>query len=156
MERFGTAIIFSLALALLACGGASTKDVLTGNWRAGLLNSDGTVAFGFTATLIQNGQTVSVTKFSLISPSSCFALGTTATGLLTMTDTTHGVTSGTFQMTIQSGSSNLNGMNFLTLQGTFVRNAISGSWMLAGTGMQCTESGATSGDFSMIQMEGTP
>jgi hypothetical protein len=155
MKHLGTAMILFMALALLACGSSSANaaDPLKGNWEGGLLNPDGTTAFGFTATLTQSGGTVSVTNFSLIPPSSCFATGTTASGVFTMTDMTHGVTSGTFDMTIQSGSSNTNGMNALALQGTFVRNAIGGSWTLTGTGLECSKEGTvTSGNFSMIQM----
>jgi hypothetical protein len=155
MRYFGTAMILSMTLVLLACGLSSNNDnnPLKGNWNGFLLNPDGTTAFGFTATLAQSGSTVSVTNFSLITPSSCFAAGTTATGVFTLTDTTHGVTSGTFDMTIQSGSSNTNGTNALALQGTFVRNAIGGSWTLTGTGLECSKEGnVTSGNFSMIQM----
>jgi hypothetical protein len=154
MKRFGTALIFLMALALLACGlGSTPQTPLTGNWTAGLHNPDGTAAFGFTAALKQSGQTVGVTEFSFVSPSSCFATGTTATALFTLADTTHGVTSGAFQMTIQSGPSNSNGTNTLALQGTFVGNSISGSWTLTGTGTQCTETeNLTSGNFTMIQM----
>jgi hypothetical protein len=154
MKHFATAFIVSLTLVLLACGGSSNNtDALTGNWTAALLNPDGTRAFGFTTTLNQNGQSVNVTKFSLISPSSCFAPGTAATALFTLIDNTHGVTSGTLLMTVQSGPSNPNGANTLALQGTLVGNSISGSWTLTGTGTECTEAEAfLSGNFTMIQM----
>jgi hypothetical protein len=155
MNHLGTAIVLSMALALLGCGlsSATNDDPLKGNWEGGLLNPDNTTAFGFTATLTQSGSTVSVTNFSLVTPSSCFASGTTATGVFNLTDTTHGVTSGTFDLTIQSGPSNTNGMNSLALQGTFVRNAIGGSWTLTGTGLDCSkEANVTSGNFSMIPM----
>jgi hypothetical protein len=155
MKYFGTAMILSMALALLACGLSSANDEqpLRGNWEGSLLNPDGTTAFAFTATLAQSASTVSVTNFILTTTSSCFTSGTSATALFTMTDMTHGVTSGTFDMTIQSGSSNTNGMNTLALQGTFVRNAISGSWTFTGTGLDCTaEETVTSGNFTMVQM----
>jgi len=149
-------MVLSMALALLGCGLSSNTndaDPLKGNWEGGLLNPDNTTAFGFTATLAQSGSTVSVTNFSLVTPSSCFGSGTTATGVFNLTDTTHGVTNGTFDLTIESGPSNANGMNTLALQGTFVRNAIGGSWTLTGTGLNCNkEATVTSGNFSMIQM----
>lgn len=158
MKRFGTAIILSLALALLACGlGSTTQNTLTGNYSAALVNPDGTRAFDFTTTLTQSGQSVSVTKFSFTTPSSCFATGTAATALFTLTDTTHGVTSGTYQMTFQSGPSNPNGTNTLELQGNFVNNGVSGSWTLTGTGTECTEAGtSTSGSFTMLQNPAMP
>lgn len=155
MKRFGTAIIFSLALALLACGGGGSNniDVIQGKWEAGLLNPDGTSAFSFNATLTQSGSTISITNFSFVTASSCFAEGMTATGVFTPIATTHGLTSGTFQMTLQSGPSNPNGTNTLALQGTFVRNAISGSWGLTGTGLECSKpEDLTSGNFTMVPM----
>lgn len=155
MRRFGTAIIFSLALVCFACGGGGSNNIdpIQGNWEAGLANPDGTTTLGFTATLTQSGSAVSITKFSFVAPSSCFAEGTTTTGLFTSTGTAHGVTSGTFQMTIQSGPSNPNGANTLALQGTFVRDAISGTWTLAGTGTDCNKPGNfTSGNFTMLPM----
>lgn len=158
MKPFGTAIILSMALALLACGmGSPTQNTLTGNWSAALLNPDETRAFAFTATLTQSGQSVNVTKFSFTAPSSCFATGTAATALFTLTDTTHGVTSGTYQMTFQSGPSNPNGTNTLVLQGNLVNNGVSGSWTLTGTGTECaaTET-STSGSFTMLQNPATP
>jgi hypothetical protein len=154
MKRFDTAIILSMSLALLGCGLSSpSSETITGNWKAGIANPDGTLAFGFTATLTQSGQSVSVTKLSVSPPSSCFAPGTTATAQLTMTDTTHGAMSGTFQMIVQSGPSNANGTNTLALQGMLVRNSVSGTWALTATGTQCAETeNSTSGNFSMVQM----
>lgn len=153
MKRLRTAIIFSMALALLACGGGSNNNILKGNWTAALLNSDGTAALSFAATLAQSGSTVSVTTFSFATPSSCFAKGSTATGDFAQTGTTHGVTSGSFQMVFQSGPSNPNGVNTLALQGSFVRNVISGTWTLTGTGLDCTgPENLTSGQFVMRQM----
>jgi len=153
MKRFGTAIIFSLALVLVSCGGGSTPDVLSGNWTASLLNSDGTTAFAFNTTLTQSGSQVAVTKFDFANPSSCFAKGTTATAYFTLIGTTHGVTSGTFQMTFQSGPSNPNGDNSLAFQGTLLRAGISGSWSLTGTGIECTQVGtSTKGNFVMTKM----
>ena len=160
MKRFGTAIILLMALALLACGlGGPSNNTLSGNYSAALVNPDGTRAFDFTATLDQSGQAVSVTKFSFTNPSSCFATGTAATAVSTVTDTTHGVTSGTYQMTFQSGPSNPNGTNTLTLQGNFVNNGVSGSWTLAGTGTECNETQtetSTSGSFTMLQNPVSP
>lgn len=154
MKRFGTAIVFSMALALLACGLSSPpNDALAGNWKADLANPDGTTAFDFTATLAQNSSAVGVTNLSFISTSSCFVPGAIATGTFTLTDTTHGVSSGTFAMTVQSGAANPNGMNVLTLQGNFVRNAISGTWTLTGTGVECSNpENSTSGNFTMALM----
>jgi len=153
MTRFGAAIMLSMTLALLACGGGANHDVIQGNWKASVLNPDGTSAFDFTATLTQSGSTITVTNLSFVNPSTCFTEGTTATATFTFAGTTHGVTSGAFQMTIQSGPSNPNGANALALPGAFVRNAISGTWGLTGTGTDCsTPEDATSGNFTMMPM----
>jgi len=154
MKRTGTAIILSTALALLGCGGGTSNVALKGNWTAVLYNPDGTRALALTATLAQSGSTVNVTNLSFVPSSSCFAEGTTATGVFTPNYTTHGVTSGPFQMTLQSGPSNVNGMNTLSLQGTFLRNVISGTWTVTGTGLDCTGGeNLTSGvSFVMTQM----
>jgi len=154
MKRFGLALIISVTLALLGCGGGSTipADTLKGTWTAGLMNSDGTLALGFTVAMTQSGQTVEVTKVDFLPSSSCFAPGMTALASLNSVTTTHGVTSGSFQMTIQSGPSNVNGDNTLILQGSMVRTNISGSWSLTGTGIQCSDTlKSMSGDFSMLQ-----
>ena len=154
MRRFGTAIVFCLTLALMACGGGnSTPNTLSGNWAATLSNSDGTGALAFTAKLTQTGQTVSVSNIGFTLSSTCFDPGTTADALATQIFTTHGVTSGNFQMTLQSGPKSTNGANTVSLQGTFTRQTISGTWSLTGTGTLCTPpENSTSGTFTMIPM----
>jgi hypothetical protein len=153
MKRIGLAIILLMALALFSCGGGgSSAQIIHGDWEAGLTNPDGTAAFAFTATLAQNGKTVNVTKFSLTLPSSCFGAETAAVGLFTSPYTTHGVTSGNVQMTVQSDPASTNGMNTLALDGKFLRNVIWGTWTLIETGALCTEPGTSrSGTFIMTQ-----
>jgi hypothetical protein len=137
MKHFGIAIILLMALALSACGNSS-NNAINGNWTATLT---GTQAISFTATLTQSGNAVSVTNLSFTTSQSCFDAGATATGGFTLAGTSMGVTTGTFEMTIQTGSSNTNGTNTLTLQGTLTNNSISGNWTLSGTGLGCTGSG---------------
>jgi len=150
MRRLGNAIVLVTTLAWLSCGGSPQSNVLNGAWAAGLYNPDGTPALGFTATLTQNGSQVSVTGLSFSSPSSCFGKATTTSSTFTSTGTTHGVASGTFQMALQSALSNTNETNLLTLQGNFVRNSISGTWVLTGTELNCTgPKNFTTGDFAM-------
>ncbi|MGB7585464.1 MAG: hypothetical protein WBM11_11510 [Terriglobales bacterium] len=159
MKRFGTAIMLSMALVLFACGGGPTTggDALKGNWDAGLFNPNQTQAFSFTATLTQTGTTVFVTKFTFATPSPCFGLGTVANGVFTPTSTTNGVTSGTLQMTFQSDPFDPEGTNTLSLQGTLVRNVISGSWKLSQPDSICNVPGnSTSGSFTMLPMSQMP
>ena len=140
MKRLGLATIFLLFITLAGCGGGSSSSI-NGNWSATLTNPDGSTALSFTATLAQSGSAVNVTNLTFTTTSSCFALGTTATAQFTSTGTSGGVTTGTFQMTVQSGTSNTNGTNQLTLEGTLMNNTITGSWTLSGTGAGCSGSG---------------
>ncbi|MGO9123640.1 MAG: hypothetical protein ACLP6G_02005 [Terriglobales bacterium] len=137
MKHFGTAIMLFMALALSACGNSS-NSAINGNWTATLT---GTQDIGFTATLAESGSAVSVTNLSFTTSQSCFSTGAAATGAFTLAGTSGGVTTGTFQMTIQSGTGNTNGTNQLTLAGTLSNTSISGNWTLSGTGGGCTGSG---------------
>jgi len=152
MKRLGIAIIFFATLLSLDCGGGgSAPDVLSGNWTATLSNPDGTPAFTISTTLQQSGNTVDVTKFDFTFPSTCFAAGTTAAANFGQVSTTHGVTSGTLQMTFQSGPANVNGANSLAFQGASGRTGISGTWTLTGTGTACAQAEtSTSGNFVML------
>jgi hypothetical protein len=142
MKHFGIALILSAALVLSGCGSSSTNNSINGNWTATLTNPDGSTALAFTLTLAQSGTTLSVTNLSFTTSSSCFALGTTATGAFTVTGTSGGVTTGNFQLTVQSGSSNTNGTNELTMVGTLTGGSITGNWTLTGTGAGCSGSGS--------------
>jgi hypothetical protein len=140
MKRLGIVIMLFMVMAWSGCGGSSSGSI-NGNWTATLTSADGTQALAFTATLAQNGSALTVTNLSFTTSSSCFALGTTATGAFTATGTSGGVATGTFQLTITSGSGNTNGSNTLTLEGTLNNNSITGNWTLTGTGAGCSGSG---------------
>lgn len=142
MKHFGIAIILSVALALSGCGNSSGSNSINGDWTATLTNPDGSAALAFTVTLAGNGSALNITNLSFTTSSSCFALGTTATGAFTVTGTSGGVTTGNFQMTITSGASNTNGTNELTLVGTLTGSSITGNWTLTGTGAGCSGSGS--------------
>jgi outer membrane lipopolysaccharide assembly protein LptE/RlpB len=142
MKTLGTIFVLGIALVLAGCGSNSNNDVINGNWTAALMNSSsgGSPVFDFTATFIQSsGSNVSVTNLNFTTSSPCFASGSTATGGFTLSGNLNGVTSGGFQMNIQStGSSN----NLLTLIGTVSNNTISGNWTLSGTTSGCSGAGA--------------
>ena len=141
MKTLGTIIVLGIALVLAGCGTTSNSNIINGNWTAALLNSSsgGSPIFNFTTTLTQSsGSSVSVTNLNFTTSSPCFASGSTATGGFTLSGNLNGVTSGGFQMNIQStGSSN----NLLTLIGTVSNNTISGNWTLSGTTSGCSGSG---------------
>ena len=147
MRQVCISLVCAMALLLAACG--SSGSAINGNWTAALSNPDGSTAFTFTATLSESGNgTLNVTNLSFSNSSSCFAAGTTASGTFTATGNTNNVSSGTFQMTVQSGTANANGSNQVALQGTLSSNTITGTWALKGTGSGCTGSGS----FTMSKM----
>jgi len=143
MKLLGSIFLLTMAFLLIGCGTSSSNDVINGNWTASLTDSSGVPAFGFNTTLHSNGSggvTVSNLTFTTANP--CFASGSTATGGFTLSGTTNGVTTGGFQMTIQSGSSVVSGSNALALQGTLNNNTVSGTWTLTGTSPGCSGSGS--------------
>ena len=141
MKTLGTIFVLGIALVLAGCGSNSSSNIINGNWTAALLNSSsgGSPIFNFTATFTQSsGSDVTITNLNFTTSSPCFASGSTATGGFTLSGNLNGVTSGGFQMNIQStGSSS----NLLTLQGTVSNNTISGTWSISGTTSGCSGSG---------------
>lgn len=144
LKHFILSVVCALTILLTACGSGS-GSVINGNWSATLTNTDGSTALVFGVTLSNNNGSVTVSNLSFTTNSSCFGSGTTGTGAFTLTGTTGGVTTGTLQLTLQSGTSNSNGTNQLTLQGTLNQtsssNTITGTWNLTGTGSGCSGSG---------------
>lgn len=143
MKHFGMAIVLALGLVLAACGGGSSNSANTvaGNWTATLT---GTPTFSFTTSLAQNsGTVVTGTNLSFTS-NSCFTSGGTQTGSFVLSGNFNGNITGTFQLTITSGTPS---GNTLVLQGTVNNNTITGTWTLTGTA-DCTGSGT----FTMTKM----
>jgi hypothetical protein len=147
MRVLGVSIVCALAMILSGCGSSSSTPV-NGNWSATVTNIDGSTAFLFSLTMNENSSTgaVSVTNLSFTSNSnSCFSTNSTGVGTFNTGGTTNGVTTGALQLTIQSGTSNTNGTNQLTLNGTLnqssTSNTITGTWNLTGTGSDCTGNG---------------
>jgi hypothetical protein len=140
MKQLWTILVLGAALALAACGINSSRNSINGNWTAALMSSNSSnPVFNFTLSMNQtSGSNLSITNLNFTTSNPCFASGTTATGGFTLSGTFSGVTSGGFQMNVQStGSSN----NQLTLQGTVNNNTITGNWTLTGTTAGCTGSG---------------
>src|SRR6266550_3896324 len=142
MKKAGTIVLLGTVLLLAACGSSNSGNI-NGNWTASLTNSgtSGSPVLAFNATFIQNssgGLTITNLNFTTATP--CFSAGATATGGFTLSGNTNGVTSGGFQMTIQSASGS--GGNDLTLQGTVHNNTITGTWTLTGVTSGCSGSGS--------------
>jgi hypothetical protein len=145
MKTILTIVVLGIALALAGCGSNSNNGNINGNWSAALMSSNsGNPVFDFTATFTQvSGSGLSVTNLTFTTATPCFASGSNATGGFTLSGNQNGVTSGGFQMNIQSTGATVS--NLLTLQGTVNNNTISGTWTLTGTTAGC----AGSGNFTM-------
>src|SRR5262249_22762987 len=127
MKHCAIAAALIVALALCGCGNG-TNSQINGNWSATLTGSQ-TLAFNVTLNQASGGN-VSVTNLDFTTSQSCFDTGATASGAFSVTGTTNGVSTGTFQMTVFSSQSNSNGSNELSLQGTLSNNTVTGTWNL--------------------------
>lgn len=149
MRHLRLSPVCALAIMLMACGsGSSSSNNVSGNWST-TLSSKGASVLAFTALLTQgSSNAISVTNLTFTMATTCFTSGTTASSTLGADGTMNGAGGNTFQMTLQSGTSNVNGTNMLTLQGTLANGTISGTWNETGTGSGCTGTGT----FSMFKM----
>lgn len=147
MRQLAVFALLSGVLASVGCG-TNSPATLNGNWTAALVSSSNAASpvFNFTLVLAQTGAgSISITNLNFTSANPCFATGSTATGGFTLSGDTSGVTSGGFQMNIESGGGA--GGNQLFLQGVVNNNTINGSWTLTGTTAGCTGSGS----FTMLR-----
>jgi hypothetical protein len=140
--------ILALGLAMAGCGSSTNSGSgnINGAWTASLTNTDGTTAFGFAANFAQaSGSSVTVTNFTITSPSPCFPTTTTETGTFGLMGGSNGTATGTFGMTVSTmfpAATN----NVLTLTGAVNGKTISGTWTLTGL------SGCSgNGSFTIIQ-----
>jgi hypothetical protein len=138
MRQFAIVLISSLVLMLGACGSGSSNNI-NGNWSATLTNPDGTTVFSFTTSLSQsNSTTLSGSNLTFSTATPCFSAISSETGGFTLTGNTSGVTTGNFELTVQSATPS---GNVLTMTGTLSNNTITGSWSLTGVTSGCTGSG---------------
>lgn len=142
MRFFSLATMCVLAAMLSGCGNGNSTPV-NGNWSATLSNVDGAVFMTITLTMSENATTgaVSVSNLTFTPQNSCFGSGNTGTG--TFTNTTNGgsTQTGSLLISIQSGTSNTNGQNQVTLSGNLANGSITGTWNLTGSGSDCSGSG---------------
>lgn len=85
-----------------------------------------------------NGTNVSGTNINFTTSSPCFSTVSSETGGFTLSGNTNGVTTGSFELTIQSGTPS---GNVMTLNGTLNNNTITGTWTLTGVTSGCTGNG---------------
>ena len=138
MKKLAVAMLLVAGLTLAGCGSSHPTNI-NGNWTATLTDSaSGAQAFSFTTALVENSDgTLSISKFSFSTNSSCFVSGETETGTFALSGNFNGNVTGKFGMTVQSGTPS---GNVLTLTGNANGNTITGTWTLTG-GTGCTGSG---------------
>ena len=142
MKQILPVMLIVIAILLAGCGSGSSNTI-NGHWTAALMDSgsNGSPVFDFTVSLAATGSNnLSITNLNFTTANSCFASGSTANGGFTLSGNFNGVTSGGFQMNIQSAPSG--GNNLLTLVGTVQNNTVNGTWTLTGTTAGCTGSGS--------------
>ena len=149
MKQFGIVIVLAMGLILVACGGGSsnTSNTVSGNWAATLTNNDGTLALAFTTSLTQGNDsaTVTGTNLSFSTSTPCFTSGGSETGSFVLNGNFNGNITGSFQLTITSGTPP--GNTLILQQGMLNNNTVTGMWTLTGTG-GCTGSGT----FTLTRM----
>lgn len=129
-------LVLGLAALLAAC--STDHSSINGTWTAVLSDTNGSQAFNFTTALTavsNNGLNVTNLNFNTQEP--CFPGTSSATGAFVLSGTFNGISSGGFQMTVNSSS----GSNQLQLNGTANNNSIAGTWTLTGSTSGCTGSG---------------
>ena len=129
-------IVLGLAALLAAC--STDHSSINGTWTAILTDTNGTQAFNLTTSLravSNNG--LNITNLTFNTQEACFPGTSTATGAFVVSGTFNGVSSGGFQMTVNSSS----GGNQLQLNGALHNNTINGTWTLTGSTSGCTGSG---------------
>jgi hypothetical protein len=147
MKTFVAAMLLVAGLALTGCGSHNNNPPgnINGNWTATLTDTGNNQVFGFSTSLVVNGDgSLVVTNFQFKSDSPCFVSGETETGSFILTGDFSGNVTGKFQFMVTSG--NPSG-NTLTLNGTVNGNTITGTWQLVG-GTGCTGNG----NFTVAKM----
>ncbi len=138
MKQLGIAFILCAGLVLAGCGSSSNNNNINGNWTASLTNPDGSPAFAFTTSFQSSGSVVSGTNLNFTTSNNCFASGATETGSFNLSGNFNGNVTGSFGLTIQSGTPS---GNTLTLNGVVKSNTIAGTWSLSGVTAGCSGSG---------------
>jgi hypothetical protein len=134
MKKLAVAMLLVAGLTLAGCGSSHPTNI-NGNWTATLTGSQNLT---FTTSLVENSDgTLSISKFSFSTNSSCFVSGETETGTFAFSGNLNGNVTGKFGMIVQSGTPS---GNVLTLTGNANGNTITGTWTLTG-GTGCTGSG---------------
>lgn len=145
MRQFAWALLLGAGLILVGCGSNSSNPAnINGTWTATLMDSSNNPQFTLRMSLVSSGSngSVSVSNFTITSPSPCFGTAATETGSFSLTGNFNGNVTGSFGLAITSATPG----NTLNLTGTANGNTISGTWTLTGVGCSGT------GTFKMTKL----
>jgi len=145
MKQFAWALLLGAGLILVGCGSNSSNPAnLNGTWKATLVDSNNTTQFSLGMSLLASGGNgaVSVSNFTITSPSPCFGTASTETGSFSLSGNFNGNVTGTFGLVVSSTTPGIS----LNLNGAANGNTITGTWTLSGMG--CSGQGT----FTMTKM----
>ena len=131
-------LFFVLGLAALLAACSTDHSSINGTWTAVLADNNGSQQFNLTTSLTaisNNG--LNVTNLTFNTQEACFPGTSTATGAFVVSGTFNGISSGGFQMTVNSSS----GGNQLQMNGTLHNNTVAGTWTLTGSTSGCSGTG---------------
>ncbi len=140
MKQFAALVLLAACAILVGCGGSNSVNPATinGAWTATLTDSNNQAYGSLDLSMVTNGGgALTVTNLTITAPSPCFVSGQTATGSFSLMGNFNGNVTGTFALTVQSGTP---AGNIMSLSGKANGNTISGSWKLTG-GFGCTGNG---------------
>ena len=131
-------LLFVLGLAALLAACSTDHSSINGTWTAVLADNNGSQQFNLTTSLTAIGNNgLNVTNLTFNTQEACFPGTSTATGAFVVSGTFNGISSGGFQMTVNSSS----GGNQLQLNGTLHNNTVTGTWTLTGSTSGCSGTG---------------
>ena len=144
LKATGIPILLVLAITIAGCGSSSVSGLISGNingtWTATLNNTDGSIAYQFSATFTQGtGSGLSVTNVTFTIPGPCMSSGEPGTGSFTPAN-------GTFGMSMASPDVGGPTMN---LQGILSNGTISGTWRASEVLQPCGGNGTFTMQRSM-------
>jgi hypothetical protein len=171
MKTVRIILLLTSVLLLAACGGMgfgnmgnpnlNSSNNMNGNWTVTMMNQSGVQIMAFSSALSQSGgNVVTATNLQFTTPTPCFTTGSSGTGAVMLNSGMNGSMTGTFGMTIQSGTTDTSvsmgmqmmtttGTNVLTLQGSMSNmSTVSGTWTMSGVMSGCSGSGS----FTMTRM----
>jgi hypothetical protein len=135
-KRIAWASLLAVALFLDGCGSSSVpgRNNINGDWTATLTNSDGSLAYQFSATFTQgSGSELSITNLTYTTSSSCPVLASLNSAGGSFTPSTETLAMSEIFMNV--------GGPMLSLQGKLSSGTISGQWTLNGLVPPCSGSG---------------